>query len=59
VEKSDISGFVAIEAILSSPLHVRTILPVAIPAAIIAARITAEGAKVVVIFTIESKRYPA
>lgn len=52
------TAIAAIGAVLSALPHVGIILPIAIPAAIIAARITAEGVKVVADFAIDSKRYP-
>jgi hypothetical protein len=48
----------AIGAVLSALPHAGIILSVAIPAAIIAARITAKGIRTVADFAIDSKQYP-
>jgi hypothetical protein len=48
----------AIGAVLSALPHAGIILSVAIPAAIIAARITAKGIRAIADFAIDSKRYP-
>jgi hypothetical protein len=53
--KTTVTG---IGAALNALPHVGIILSVAIPAAIIAARIMAEGIRAVTHFAIDSKRYP-
>ncbi|KAJ7875667.1 hypothetical protein B0H13DRAFT_2549567, partial [Mycena leptocephala] len=50
------TAIAAIGAVLSALPHVGIILPIAIPAAIIAARITAEGVKVVADFAIDNRK---
>ncbi|KAJ7906834.1 hypothetical protein B0H13DRAFT_2504914, partial [Mycena leptocephala] len=50
------TAIAAIGAVLSTLPHVGIILPIAIPAAIIATRITAEGVKVVADFAIDNRK---